>query len=268
MEAQLAASTGPPADWWAGRSAMFARGIGDPAAAPPFGLRQIADRLDRSATLIDIGAGAGRYSVPLSRLLAHVTLVEPSPAMAEHARAAFAAAGRDNFTIVEREWPGPRVPPASAVLMANVLAPVEDLEAFLRPALRRAGEWLFIIHGSIGDDSAVANRIGEAFHGEPRVPNPGAAELIPALHELGIYPDIVMGTRRFARSFDDLDHAATAMAGSALVEPTRGNLTRLRRILRGALQPVADGRLAMPVQELPIALMTWRLDRGAAGRGS
>ncbi|MEE8337197.1 MAG: class I SAM-dependent methyltransferase [Dehalococcoidia bacterium] len=268
MEAQLSASGGPPADWWAGRSAMFARGIGDPAAAPPFGLRQIADRLSRSATLIDIGAGAGRYSVPLSRLLAHVTLVEPSPAMAEHARAAFAAAGRDNFTIVEREWPGPRVPRASAVLMANVLAPVEHLERFLRPALRRASEWLFIIHGSIGDDSAVADRIAEAFHGEPRIPNPGAAELIPALHELGIYPDIVMGTRRFARSFDDLDHAATAMAGSALVAPTRGNLTRLRRILRGALRPVPGGRLALPVQELPIALMTWRLDQRTSGQGS
>ena len=258
MDAQLAAIGGPPEDWWAGRSAMFARSIGDPAAAPPFGLQQIGDRLDRRETLIDIGAGAGRYSVPLSRVLAHVTLVEPSPAMTEHARAAFTAAGRDNFTIVEREWPGARVPRASAVLMANVLAPVEDLEGFLRPALRRATDWLFIIHGSVGDRAAVPNRIAEAFHGEPHVPNPVAADLIPALHELGIYPDIVMGTRRFARRYDDLDQAAEAMAGAALVEPTKRNLARIRRLLRGALKPAADGRLALPVQELPIALMIWR----------
>ncbi len=251
----------PPEDWWAGRSAMFARSIGDPAAVPPFGMQQIADRLDRSETLIDIGADVGRYSVPLSRLLAHVTLVEPSPAMTGHARAAFAAAERDNFTIVEREWPGARVPQASAVLMANVLAPVEDLEAFICPALRRATDWLFIIHGSVGDRAAVPNRVAEAFHGEPHVPDPVAADLIPALHELGVYPDIVMGTRRFARSYDDLDQAAEAMAGAALVEPTKRNLARVRRLLRAAFKPTEDGRLALPVQDLPIALMIWRAGR-------
>jgi hypothetical protein len=144
-----------------------------------------------------------------------------------------------------------------------VLAPVEDLETFIRPALWRASDWLFIIHGSVGDRAAVPNRIAEAFHDEPHVPNPVAADLIPALHELGIYPDIVMGTRRFSRSYDDLDQAAEAMAGAALIEPTKRNLARVRRLLRSALKPTEDGRLALPVQDLPIALMIWRAGREA-----
>ncbi|MDP6607033.1 MAG: hypothetical protein QF664_12365, partial [Dehalococcoidia bacterium] len=38
MEGQLAAMGGPPEDWWAERSAQFARGIGQNAIAPPLGL--------------------------------------------------------------------------------------------------------------------------------------------------------------------------------------------------------------------------------------
>lgn len=258
MEAQLAAMGGPPEDWWADRSALFARSIGERAAAPPLGLAAIAERLERGDTLLDIGGGAGRYSVPLSRVVRHVTLVEPSPAMAEHARAAFAAAGRDNFTVVEREWPGVRVPKASAVLIANVLSPIEDIESFLRAALRRATDWLFIIHGSHDEGGAPAARVNEAFHGEPRVPNPGLSELLPALHELGIFPDVVMSSRRFARTFADLDEAARAMAAIALVAPTPRALARIRRLLRGELRQTRGGRLAAPAQVLPVGLLIWK----------
>ena len=193
MEAQLAALGGPPRDWWSERAASFARTIGDPAAAPPFGLPAIADRLGRADTLIDVGAGAGRYAapgatrrralrgagryaVPLSRLVAHVTLVEPSAAKAGRARAAFSSAGRDNYTLVEREWPRARVSAASAVLIANVLNPVEELSGFVGPALARSRDWLFIVHGAVRDDGEATARVIEAFHGEPRVPNPGLGE--------------------------------------------------------------------------------------------
>ena len=259
MEAQLAALGGPTGDWWSGRAASFARGIGDPAAAPPFGLPAIADRLGRADTLIDIGAGAGRYAVPLSRLVDHVTLVEPSAAMAERARAAFSSAGRDNYAVVEREWPRARVPAASAVLIANVLNPVEELSGFVRPALARTRDWLFIVHGAVRDDGEATARVIEAFHGEPRVPNPGLGELIPALHQLGIYPDVFMGRRRFQRAFADLDEAARAAAASALVAPTPEALHRIRAILRLRLRRAAGGRLVEPPRQGLVGLLVWRV---------
>ena len=260
MDAQLVRLGGPPEDWWAGRSGSFARGIGDLAEAPPFGLTAIADRLGRADTLLDIGAGAGRYAVPLARLAAHVTLVEPSPAMAHAAREAFAAAGRTDYTLLERAWPTDS-PATTAVLMANVLAPVEDLGGFVVPALERASEWLFIVYGTAGGDGSepTTARVIEAFHGEPRVPSPALGDLLPALHELGIFPDVQMGRRRFQAAYADLDETARAVAAAALIEQTPRALRRVRGMLRAALQPIEDGRLALPALDLPVGLLTWRI---------
>lgn len=260
MDAQLAALGGPPEDWWQGRAAFFARGIGDRGAEPPFGLRQMVDRLDRDATVIDIGAGAGRYAVPLSRVVAHVTLVEPSAAMASHARDAFAAAGASNYTLVERAWPGGRsaADGASAVLMANVLGAEEDVRAFVEPALRRARRWLFIVHGSVGEVGESVGRVTAAFHGEPRIPVPGLSELLPALHEFGVYPDVVMGRRRFQRTYADLDDAARSLAAAALVAPTDSALRRIRGLVRRRLRRTDDGRLAEPPLDLPVGLLILR----------
>ncbi len=264
MAAQLTAVGGPPDDWWSRRAASFTRGIGDPAAEPPFGLRDIGDRLGRADTLIDVGAGAGRYAVPLARTLRHVTLVEPSAAMAEHARTAFAAAGLDNYTLVEREWPSFQrkdVPRATAVLIANVLSPVEDLRAFIEPALARASDWLFIVHGTVPDGGDAVARVIEAFHGEARVPLAELGDLIPALHELGVYPHVLMGTRRSRPAYADLDEAARVAAANALVEPTPAALRRIRGLLRGLLRPTDDGRLAAPPRDLPVGLLVWRVRR-------
>ena len=262
MDAQLAALGGPPQDWWAQRAESFTRGVGDPAAAPPFGAPEIIERLARTDTVIDIGGGAGRYALPISRAVAHVTLIEPSPAMAERARALFEAAGRDNLTVIERGWPGVRVATASAVLIANVLAQIEDLAGFLRPALGRARDWLFIVHGGhAGDGGEATARVIERHHGEPRVPNPGLAELIPALHELGILPDVRMGTRRFQRSYADAGEAARAVAANALVEPTPAALRNIRSMLRRRLRRTDDGRLAEPPLDLPVGLLTWPIRR-------
>lgn len=263
MEAQLAALGGGPSDWWGGAAPRFARGIGNPAAPPPWGLRQVADRLDRADSVLDVGGGAGRYAVPLSRIASHVTIVEPSPAMAGQARDAFAAAGRDNYTVIEREWPlaGRGRQRVTAVLMANMLSPFDDLEAFVRPALAAAERWLFIIHGSIDDTPGVIGDVIEDFHGERRIRQPGLGDLLPALHEFGVFPDVEMGTRSFTRSYADLDEATLAVASAALVEPRPEALKRVRRRVRRALRKRSDGRLADVARTAPVGLLMWRTDR-------
>ncbi len=263
MEAQLAALGGGPSDWWGGAAPRFARGIGNPAAAPPWGLRQIADRLDRADSVLDIGGGAGRYAVPLSRIARHVTLVEPSPAMTGLAREAFAAAGRDNYSVIEREWPltGRRRQRVTAVLMANMLSPFDDLEAFVRPAVAAAERWLFIVYGSIDDTAGVIGDVIEDFHGERRIRQPGLGDLFPALHELGVFPEVEMGTRHFTRSYADLDDATRTVASAALIEPSPQALTRVRRRVRRALHETSDGRLADVARTAPVGLLMWRTDR-------
>lgn len=263
MEAQLAALGGPPEDWWGGRAASFARGIGDPLGRVPFGLNAIRDRLGRADTMIDIGGGAGRYSLALAPALAEVTIVEPSPAMASFAEAGRVELGLDNVTVLERPWPPPRrgwpdLEPASAVLIANVLGPDEDLERWIESATAHARDWLFIEHGTVAE-YGVTREVIEAVHGEPRVRSPNVADLLPALHELGIYPDVRMGTRTFGRSYADLDEATRSLAEAALAPRDDAVLAEVRRIARRRLRRGEDGRLWEPAVQRPLAFMTWKI---------
>ncbi len=259
MDAQLAALGGPPADWWAERATRFTRGVGDSAAAPPAGLPQSVERLDRRDTMLDVGAGAGRYSVPLTRALSRVTLIEPSPAMAQLAREQLERAGRTNWSLNEAEWlDAADIEPASAVLLANVLSPHEEIEAWIAKALDHARGWLFIVHGTLPDAIGPLHRISIAFHGEARARQPDLTDLLPALHELGVYPEVTMFERRFARTYASATDAARDTAATLLVEPTPPALERLRRLLRRDLQRLPDGRVALPEIVAPSALLSWR----------
>ena len=264
MDRQLDALGGPPEDWWAGRAALFTRGIGDVAALPPPGLEAIVERLERHHTLIDVGAGAGRYAAPLSRAVRHVTLVEPSPAMARLARQQLEQLGRDNWTLVEQGWlQADDLDPASAVLFANVLNPHEDIEDWIDRALSLARGWLFIVHGSMPEVMPHMQRVARALHGEERVAQPGISDLIPALHDMDIYPDVVMFERRFARSYSDTDEAAREIASTLLIEPSVEALGRIRELIEPDLLVRANGRVALPAVTAPHALLIWR----TAGRG-
>jgi SAM-dependent methyltransferase len=264
MDRQLAALGGPPGDWWEGRAGLFTRGIDDAASTPPPGLEAIVERLERHHTVLDVGAGAGRYAVPLSRAVRHVTLVEPSPAMAQLAREQLERLDRGNWTLVEREWlEAADLDPASAVLLANVLNPHEDIEAWIDKALSLARGWLFIVHGSIPEVTPHMQRVATALHGEERVPQPGISHLIPALHNMDIYPDVVMFERRFARSYADAVEAAREIASTLLIEPTEDALGRIRELIEPELRERPDGRVAPPAVTAPHALLIWR----TAGRG-
>ncbi|MGB9633644.1 MAG: class I SAM-dependent methyltransferase, partial [Chloroflexaceae bacterium] len=79
-EAAMDPAFGCSADYWAHRAGRFA------AAArrhpqPDSSMEWLFPRLRPDDTVLDIGAGTGRYLPHLARRVAHVVAVEPSPAM-------------------------------------------------------------------------------------------------------------------------------------------------------------------------------------------
>jgi ubiquinone/menaquinone biosynthesis C-methylase UbiE len=57
--------------------------------------------LDPDSTVIDLGAGTGRFAIAAARLCAHVVAVDVSPAMTAALRASVADLGIDNLTVVD-----------------------------------------------------------------------------------------------------------------------------------------------------------------------
>jgi ubiquinone/menaquinone biosynthesis C-methylase UbiE len=101
-----------------------------------------AHGLDETSTVVDLGAGTGRFSLAAARRFGQVTAVDISPAMLEFLRVRAAAAAVTNLACVQAgflsyEHAGP---PADAVYTRNALHQLPDF--WKAVALDRIGRML------------------------------------------------------------------------------------------------------------------------------
>lgn len=87
-----------------------------------------AHGLDESSTVVDLGAGTGRFALAAARHFGHVTAVDISPAMLDFLRTRAAAAEVTNLTCVQAgfltyQHPDP---PADAIYTRNALHQLPD----------------------------------------------------------------------------------------------------------------------------------------------
>src|SRR5207237_3031107 len=94
-------------DPWGLRASRFGA---RPASVPDAFLRFLEPWLGPRRTLIDVGAGTGRHSVPLSARLDWVTAVEPSQGMRDR------IAHADNMTVIASAWMDADPAPAALLI--------------------------------------------------------------------------------------------------------------------------------------------------------
>lgn len=172
----------PGVDYWLRRAPNFRPGK---MSAPEIG--PLLDLTRRSDTVLDIGAGAGRYAVPLSGHVARVVAVEPSPAMRSQLAQAAAEAGARNIDIVALEWPaahGEQVPACDVSLAANVLYGVADVAGFLLAMEAHTRRSCAVITSDRAPSTPLAD-VWRAVHGEVFEPLPALPELLAVLAAMG-----------------------------------------------------------------------------------
>ena len=159
----------------------------DPARAddPLIGALQALVRPDD--VVLDIGAGGGRYAVPLARVARRVIALDPSPAMLALLRAGIAETGVENVEVVEARWPVPPLerqsPEADAALeadvalMVNVANDVEDIDGFLE-AMERAVRRLCVAVLLEVPPPYEVDALWPRVHGEPRATLPALPEFL------------------------------------------------------------------------------------------
>jgi SAM-dependent methyltransferase len=144
-------------------------------------------------TWLDIGAGAGRYALPLALRVGPVVAVEPSPGMADALEAGAADAGVGRLQVLRGGWP-PEAPTTGAALSASPTADAAliahlgyDIEAFgsFLVAMERAARRLCAAVLMERQPSSAADEFWPIVHGEERIPLPGLRELTVVLVALG-----------------------------------------------------------------------------------
>src|SRR5262245_24901264 len=171
-------------DRWEPFSSFFRA---DPRRTDDSEVNSLAQEVTPTTTLLDVGAGAGRFALPLALRCKHVTAVEPSPSMGETLRRLAAEAGIANVTLVARAWEDVEVEPADVVLSAHVIYSIEDIDAFVMKLAAHARQQV-CMPTFMRPPRARYAPFWRRVHGEDKQELPGAAELMQVLWDLGLYP--------------------------------------------------------------------------------
>jgi SAM-dependent methyltransferase len=192
-------------DFYAPVSSLF---VADPRRTDEPVLDVLQALARRDSSWLDIGAGAGRYALPLALRVRAVVAVEPSAGMRRALRTGIDEHGIANVRVVPGTWPealgelGP-LPAVDVAFIAHVGYDIEPIGPFL-DAMERAARESCVAVLTDRSPAAVADPFWPLVHGEERVPLPALPDLLALLRARGRQTEVVRVDRQ-ARSFDSVD---------------------------------------------------------------
>jgi hypothetical protein len=254
---RLASGRPPGPGRWDNAASRFSA---DPLRPPDANLRAIMEYVQPDDVLLDVGGGAGRYGLQLALQCREVVNVEPSQGMGAAFEAGAKQAGLANARWLQSTWENSAVT-GDVALVAHVTYFVPRILPFLEKlnsALRRRA----IIATNVTPPGNQMADLFELLHDEPQSPLPGFRELLPALWEMGLVPDVrvlepapatslggAFATRAEAISF--------AVAGAA-PENRDVKAAELDRRFDEFFYPVPDGFRRKATGDTRLMLITWQ----------
>jgi SAM-dependent methyltransferase len=248
----------PDRDFYAPVSSLF---VADPRRRDEEALDALISLASPDDRWLDIGAGAGRYALPLALRVKEVIAVEPSASMRNALRTGKEEHGIANLRIVAGAWPEilaemGEPPIADVALIAHVGYDIGQIGPFL-DAMERATARLCVAVLTDRSPASVADPFWPLVHGMERVPLPALPELSELLRARGRTTEI-QRVERAPRTFDSFDNLATFLRRQLWITEDGDKEQRFREALSlMARERDDDGwTLATPPVGL-IGVLTW-----------
>jgi SAM-dependent methyltransferase len=216
-----AAPEGPP--WrfppevfaWTPERSAFERPMVTPSR------QRALEAVEGGGTVLDVGAGGGRASLPLVPPASRVTAADAS----EELLAAFADAARREgveFETVLGRWPdiASEVGAADLVVCHNVFYNVPDLVAFAQ-ALTEHARRRVVAEITMDHPASNLNPLWKALHGIDRPAGPTALDAVAVLEEMGLDVQWEQWERQLAPSYRSRDDAIAFARRRLCVGPER-----------------------------------------------
>lgn len=244
-------SDGP--DFYAPVSSLFRA---DPARADDPVLAVLLDLAKSDETWLDIGAGAGRYALPLARVVREVVAVDPSAGMLDGLREGMAEHSISNIRPIDARWPMADPPTADVALIAQVGYDIDEIGPFI-DAMEAAARRLCVAVLMERSPASLADPFWPRVHGEARAALPALPELVELLRAGGrevAVATVPAGARRFA----SLEDVTAAVRRQLWIADGGEKHERFEQALDELVERDADGRWGLAGAEPPtIGIVTW-----------
>jgi 2-polyprenyl-3-methyl-5-hydroxy-6-metoxy-1,4-benzoquinol methylase len=149
----------------------------------------VLQSIDGSMSVLDIGAGSGRWTVPITRVANSVTAIEPSGEMLEILRNNFKIA-MANVEIIQSSWEDAVVHDHDIIVCAHAMYSSPDLALFVHKMEQHARKGCYMAI-RLPPVDGVLGVLSKTIHGRI-FDSANAVIAYNALYSLGIYANVLV----------------------------------------------------------------------------
>ncbi len=205
--------------------------------------------------VLDIGAGGGRYALPLARVVRQVIALDPSEGMHAVLAHGVAERGLANVHPIVARWPmADAAPTADVALIAHVGYDVEAIGPFL-DAMEAAATRLCVAVLLDRPPPFAFDDLWPAVHGEPRASLPALPEFLTLLLARDRLPELRL-LPRTPFTYETSDHLLAQARRLLWVLPDGDKDRRLQALLRSQAGE-QQGSLTATLRGARVGVLSW-----------
>ncbi len=236
----------------------------DPTRTDDPVLDALLDRVRSGETWLDVGAGAGRFALPIARRLdasgGAVIALDASRSMLDGLREIADDYAIENVRTIEARWPfaddrSVADLDADVALIAHVGYDIEAIGPFLR-ALEAAAERLCVAVLMTRVPASVADPFWPPVHGESRVALPALADVLELLRARGRAPAVDLIAVE-PRRFETREALGGFVRRQLWIDPDGPKGARFQSALDELAAPDGDGWMIKGRGPSEVGVVTW-----------
>ena len=255
MDAAYAELGRSSAGYWDRRARRYHDSTKDTIDRDPF-FRRLRTIVTPEMSVLDVGAGSGRFALALAPLVKQVVAVEPNAAMLDYLRQDAQTQNLTNISYCQSTWQDtPDDLHADIVICSHVLYPIRDIAPFLVKLQHAARQRCYIYMRTTPIDALTAH-LWKHFHGDERCFTPVYIHALDVLCEMGTHANVEIVTLPGSLRYPSLDVAVEELSELLILPGDEKTREELRGLLADWLVE-RNGMLVPPPREMTCAIMWW-----------
>jgi hypothetical protein len=238
-------------DFYAPTASIFEA---DPRRTADAALEILRDIVRPDDTWLDIGAGGGRYTLPLALSVGVVIAIEPSESMRSILYQGVKDNGIQNIRVIAGRWPVKEIPKVDVALISHVGYDIEDIGPFL-DAMEASARRLCVAILRDAAPSSSADWFWPRIHGEKRKPLPSLREFLILQIARGRLYDVRLVTEQI----HDHSHRKTVdsfLRQQLFIEENSEKDRRLKQLIEEQVKE-QGGRFSLTRKSSEVGIVSW-----------